>query len=201
MFSVSRHILRVFGFCMVVTLQLSPGVSCAQALDNTALTVTSHQNIPTLSYALLGAVPEWSLNSQMPSASVGFDMASGMFLTGAYFDRSAMPLMVEGSRRSPGTQTVGDSSKTSELKWLFNERYSRDRLDLQISLAEDQTVDIALYNILGKKVKDLEHSYMTECKNKDLSYSVSDVPVGVYIVAAQGSNFRAAVRIVISSQQ
>ncbi len=110
---------------------------------------------------------------------------------------SALELGVEGLRRNlPLTRSVADTNtKVSQLRYVYNNRY---QLKLTISLTEDQTVDIGLYNILGKRIKDLEHSFMPECEDKELKYSISDVPPGVYIVAAQGSNFRSALRVAIS---
>ncbi len=98
---------------------------------------------------------------------------------------------------SPASARVVSDSVYSHLEWKFN---NRDKVILTLTLTEDQSVDISLYNILGKKIKEFEHSYMTECNRKELSYSLSDVPMGAYIVAGQGSSFRSALRIIVSDK-
>ncbi len=99
-------------------------------------------------------------------------------------------------RKNPVTRAFADTvHKESGIKYWYSDN---DRLKIQLSLSDDQSVDIGVFNILGKKIKDLDHKSLSEGDSDIFEYSLSDIPNGVYIVAVQGSNFRSAIRIVIS---
>lgn len=104
----------------------------------------------------------------------------------------------ETQRRAASPRALSDTSKKESAIKSFSVSDDYNLLKLWLSLAEEQVVDIAVYNILGKKVKDLDHTTFSEGEMKEAVYTIRDIPNGVYIVAAQGSNFRSAIRIVIS---
>jgi hypothetical protein len=104
----------------------------------------------------------------------------------------------ETQRRAASPRAFSDTSKKESAIKAFSVSDDYNLLKLWLSLAEEQVVDIAVYNILGKKVKDLDHTTFSEGEMKEAVYTIRDLPNGVYIVAAQGSNFRSAIRIVIS---
>jgi hypothetical protein len=104
----------------------------------------------------------------------------------------------ETQRRTASPRALSDTSRKESAIKAFSVSDDYNLLKLWLSLAEEQVVDIAVYNILGKKVKDLDHATFSEGEMKEAVYTIRDIPNGVYIVAAQGSNFRSAIRIVIS---
>lgn len=75
-----------------------------------------------------------------------------------------------------------------------------DELTVRLELSENQSwLEIALFNMLGKRVKDIFRGQTTaDIPIRDFSASISDLPNGLYIVSVQGSNVRLADKVFIS---
>ena len=88
------------------------------------------------------------------------------------------------------TQIGADSSqRESRIVYV---RVTSDVFAVRLELEEDeQTVDLGIYNMLGKKVHDVYRGYASRGMH-DYSVPISDLPEGVYICIAQGSGFRRA---------
>jgi len=95
-------------------------------------------------------------------------------------------------------RSFSDSTRKESSIKAYSLSDDNNQLKLWLTLTEEQVVEIAVYNILGKKVKDLDRATFSEGDMKEAVYTIRDIPNGVCIVAAQGSNFRSAIRIVIS---
>ena len=102
------------------------------------------------------------------------------------------------SKKTIVTRSLSDTTRKESSIKAYSLSDDNNQLKLWLTLTEEQVIDISVYNILGKKVKDLDHTSFSEGDMKEVVYNVRDIPNGVYIVAAQGSNFRSAIRIVIS---
>lgn len=94
------------------------------------------------------------------------------------------------------TQNGADSSqKESRIVYV---RATSDVFAVRLELTEDeQTVDVGIYNMLGKKVHDVYRGYASRGPH-DYSVPISDLPEGVYICIAQGSSFRRAEKFYLS---
>lgn len=88
-----------------------------------------------------------------------------------------------------------DTVRTSRIVFV---RSSSDVFNARIDLVLDETtLDLGIYNMLGKKVMDVYHG--SERKGEhDYSLSISELPEGVYICIMQGSNYRRAEKFYIS---
>lgn len=76
-----------------------------------------------------------------------------------------------------------------------------DVLRLWLSINDEQTIDFSMYNLLGKKVKDFGRQTLDVGSDMQLNdFNISDVPNGIYVVVAQGVNFRSAIKITLSRQ-
>ncbi|MFM7774939.1 MAG: hypothetical protein ACKOAG_02830 [Candidatus Kapaibacterium sp.] len=104
----------------------------------------------------------------------------------------------EAQKRTVMPRSFSDSTRKESSIKAYSLSDDNNQLKLWLTLTDEQLVEIAVYNILGKKVKDLDRTTFSEGDMKEAVYTVRDIPNGVYIVAAQGSNFRSAIRIVIS---
>lgn len=104
----------------------------------------------------------------------------------------------EMQKRTVSPRAFSDSTRKESAIKAYSLSDDNNQLKLWLTLTEEQVVEIAVYNILGKKVKDLDRASFSEGEMKEAVYTIRDIPNGVYIVAAQGSNFRSAIRIVIS---
>ncbi len=104
----------------------------------------------------------------------------------------------EVQKRTVAPRSFSDSTRKESSIKAYSLSDDNNQLKLWLTLTEEQVVEIAVYNILGKKVKDLDRATFSEGDMKEAVYTIRDIPNGVYIVAAQGSNFRSAIRIVIS---
>ncbi|MBL7999077.1 MAG: T9SS type A sorting domain-containing protein [Candidatus Kapabacteria bacterium] len=101
--------------------------------------------------------------------------------------------------RTATTKATADTSRRESKIVSYTYITNTDALKLWMSLNDDQVVEFALFNILGKKVKDLGVLTMDAGEKVETpQFSVSDIPSGMYIVSAQGSSFRSAMKVVIS---
>ncbi len=94
------------------------------------------------------------------------------------------------------TQNGADSGqKESRIVYV---RITSDVFAVRLELAEDeQTVDVGIYNMLGKKVHDVYRGYASRGPH-DYTVPINDLPEGVYICIAQGSGFRRAEKFYLS---
>ncbi|MDZ4746531.1 MAG: hypothetical protein SGJ05_11100 [bacterium] len=94
------------------------------------------------------------------------------------------------------TQNGADSSrKESRIVYV---RATSDIFSARIDLYDDeQTIDVGIYNMLGKKVHDVYRGYASRGQH-DYSVPINDLPEGVYICIAQGSAFRGAQKFFLS---
>lgn len=94
------------------------------------------------------------------------------------------------------TQNGADSNqKESRIVYV---RVTADVFAVRLELAEDeQTVDVGIYNMLGKKVHDVYRGYASRGAH-DYTVPINDLPEGVYICIAQGSGFRRAEKFYLS---
>ncbi|MCO6466162.1 MAG: T9SS type A sorting domain-containing protein [Bradyrhizobiaceae bacterium] len=73
-----------------------------------------------------------------------------------------------------------------------------DVFTAKIDLASEQPqVDLAIYNMLGKKMSEVYRGPASKGEHEYVS-SISDLPEGVYICILQGSNFRRAEKFYLS---
>ena len=108
-----------------------------------------------------------------------------------------------GNQRTPGSTTkqttkvnVGADTSRKDNKFIF----ARAAADVftRVELAEDQgSVDIGIYNMLGKKVMDVYKGYASRGQH-DYTQPIPDLPEGVYICIMQGSDFRKAEKFFFS---
>ena len=70
---------------------------------------------------------------------------------------------------------------------------------LEIDLAENQqNLSIGVYNLLGKKVIDVNQGTEYAGKSKMFDLNVQGIPNGIYMCIVQGDNFRLAEKFYIS---
>ena len=139
----------------------------------------------------------WLSGSSVPSV-VNFEKNNGSSLV-----VFASNVATETVKRPSTNKQIADSNRKESkiLKWSN----TSEKLNLSLSLVETQTVEINVFNIIGKKVMDLDRrvmdegdrEYEYELRDKD---SKIDIPNGIYIVTVQGSNFRSSVKIIVSRQ-
>lgn len=111
-------------------------------------------------------------------------------------ERGSKSTTTTSSNKTPRTQNGADSSQRESR--IVSVRASSDVFAVRIELAEDeQTIDIGIYNMLGKKVHDVYRGYASDGMH-DYSVPISDLPEGVYICIAQGSGFRRAEKFYLS---
>jgi len=109
-----------------------------------------------------------------------------------------------GNQRTPGSTTkqtsklnVGADTSRKDNKFIFA-RAASDVFTTRVELAEDQgSVDIGIYNMLGKKVMDVYKGYASRGQH-DYTQPIPDLPEGVYICIMQGSDFRKAEKFFFS---
>lgn len=104
--------------------------------------------------------------------------------------------MVSNYKASLGTRNNLDTSK-KENRIKFVSVKDNDEVFMRYSISVAQTVEVSVYNIIGKKVKDVRRMQDDDGDN-DISFYVGDLPNGLYFVNVQGSNFRIAEKFNIS---
>jgi len=88
-----------------------------------------------------------------------------------------------------------DTTRTSRIVFV---RATSDVFNTRIDLVQDETtLDLGIYNMLGKKVMDVYRGPERKGEH-DYSLSISELPEGVYICIMQGSNYRRAEKFYIS---
>jgi hypothetical protein len=111
-------------------------------------------------------------------------------------ERSAKSTSTSTSNKTPRTQNGADSSQRESR--IVSVRASSDVFAVRLELSDDeQTIDVGIYNMLGKKVHDVYRGYASRGMH-DYSVPISDLPEGVYICIAQGSGFRRAEKFYLS---
>jgi len=105
-----------------------------------------------------------------------------------------------------GSKATTSSSKRTQNGADSNQRESRivyvrvtsDIFAVRLELADDeQTIDVGIYNMLGKKVHDVYRGYSSRGAH-DYTVPINDLPEGVYICIAQGNGFRRAEKFYLS---
>jgi len=100
------------------------------------------------------------------------------------------PAKVQGLNRD------ADSNRRDSR--IVSARSSNDVVTVRIELASDEaTLDVGLYNMLGKKVQDVFRGPASRGPH-EYTAPVSDLPEGVYICVMQGSDFRRAEKFYLS---
>ncbi len=85
-------------------------------------------------------------------------------------------------------------TKVNKIFPLGNDVYR-----LEIDLAQDQqSLTIAAYNLLGKKVLDIHQGGDKAGKDKTYDMNTTSIPSGIYICVVQGDNFRFAEKFYLS---
>lgn len=94
------------------------------------------------------------------------------------------------------TATGRDSAITAPR--IISTRVSSEIFTARIEMASDEPlVDIAIFNMLGKRVMDVYKGSSSRGIHEH-TQSVSDLPEGVYMCVMQGSNFRKAEKFFFS---
>jgi hypothetical protein len=108
-----------------------------------------------------------------------------------------------GNRRTPNVSkqstkvNVGADTSRRDNKFIFA-RAASDVFTTRIELSDDQgSIDIGIYNMLGKKVMDVYRGYASRGQH-DYTQPIPDLPEGVYICIMQGSDFRKAEKFFFS---
>ncbi|HLP27900.1 MAG TPA: hypothetical protein VK147_04605 [Candidatus Didemnitutus sp.] len=112
-------------------------------------------------------------------------------------------IRVLGNQRTPNTSkqstkvNVGADTSRRDNKFIFA-RAASDVFTTRIELSDDQgSIDIGIYNMLGKKVMDVYRGYASRGQH-DYTQPIPDLPEGVYICIMQGSDFRKAEKFFFS---
>lgn len=92
---------------------------------------------------------------------------------------------------------VRDADSSRRDNRIVTARATSDVVTVRIELADETSVDVGVYNMLGKKVLDVFRG--TAPKGiSDYTSPVGDMPEGVYICILQGSDFRRAEKFYLS---
>lgn len=104
--------------------------------------------------------------------------------------------VITSANKTQRTQNGADS--TPRESRIVSIRATADVFSIRIELEQDeQTIDLGIYNMLGKKVHDVYRGYASRGPH-DYSVPISDLPEGVYICIAQASSFRRAEKFYLS---
>jgi hypothetical protein len=100
------------------------------------------------------------------------------------------------------TQTRATNDTVQRRESRISKHFNNDDiLRLWLTVADEQTVDFSMFNLLGKKVKDFGRQSLDTGVDMQLNdFNINDVPNGVYVVVAQGTNFRSAIKITLARQ-
>lgn len=100
------------------------------------------------------------------------------------------------------TQTRATNDTIQRRESRITKHFNNDDiLRLWLSINDEQTIDFSMFNLLGKKVKDFGRQTLDVGSDIQLNdFNISDVPNGIYVVVAQGVNFRSAIKITLSRQ-
>jgi hypothetical protein len=186
---ISVHIARLLGPTTLVLTMVAVGVlvpSIARA-DKTKKT-TSTSSISINDLRTLSA-----LRYGMPFYGA---METSMLALGTT-KQTGQPAARPASTTTQGKTQVREVDTVRASRIVFV-RASSDVFNARIELVQDEsTLDLGIYNMLGKKVMDVYRG--SERKGEhDYSLSISELPEGVYICIMQGSNYRRAEKFYIS---
>ncbi|MBU3741461.1 MAG: T9SS type A sorting domain-containing protein [Candidatus Kapabacteria bacterium] len=103
------------------------------------------------------------------------------------------------AKAKAGGKTATRDADTSRMTSKFlGVRASGDVVTVRIELLRDEPqLEIGLYNMLGKKVQDVQKG-ATSRGVHEYTAPVSDLPEGVYICIMQGADFRRAEKFYLS---
>lgn len=93
-------------------------------------------------------------------------------------------------------QTTTDSLRTDSR--ILSVHATSDVVTAKVDIGvEQQQLDVAIYNMLGKRMSEIYRGAASRGEHEYVS-SISDLPEGVYICIMQGSNFRRAEKFYLS---
>jgi hypothetical protein len=118
------------------------------------------------------------------------------------------------NNKSGGTEIASKKSKENSVYYStkaesdsinfgnkINKLYSKnDKYTVEIELATESEIDVAIYNMLGKEVLRLSSNEISPAKKgiSEIEFDSSKLPLGHYLCVLSGSNFRSAYKFVIS---
>lgn len=187
---ISVHIARLLGpatlvLTMVVVGVLVPSIARADKTKKTTSTSTiSIDDLRTLS----------ALRYGMPFYGA---METSMLALGTT-KQAGQPAATRTTSSTTQGKTQVREADTARASRIVFVRATSDVFNARIELIQDEsTLDLGIYNMLGKKVMDVYRG--SERKGEhDYSLSISELPEGVYICILQGSNYRRAEKFYIS---
>ncbi|MCX7929696.1 MAG: T9SS type A sorting domain-containing protein [Chlorobi bacterium] len=112
--------------------------------------------------------------------------------------KAALRLAFQATRLSK--QLVNDSVRRSSRIVGTSLDVTSDALTIRVEITDSQSwLDVALYNMLGKRVKEVFRGpVQADETSRDFSVNISDLPNGLYIVTVQGPSVRLADKVFIS---
>ncbi|MEL7363585.1 MAG: T9SS type A sorting domain-containing protein, partial [Bacteroidota bacterium] len=69
---------------------------------------------------------------------------------------------------------------------------------LTLEVAQAQEVDVAVYNLLGRRVATLANRQLSPGETHTFKLDGRDLPSGLYVVRAQGREFSETVRVTVA---
>jgi hypothetical protein len=98
--------------------------------------------------------------------------------------------MAESSRR------IADTTRSRDSRLSIVTDVTSERGLVQLQMSDTQPVEVAAYNILGKKVMDI---YNGEARNgsNNIPFDLQTLSRGMYICVVRGKNFKLAEKFLV----
>ncbi len=141
--------------------------------------------------ALPSVLPVQTLQGELPSKSVRIQAQS----PSSYALLALLARTIQNGQ-AQHERTALDSSKHFHRIEIFGHS-SSEQATVRLTLGESQPIEIAAFNILGKRVMDI---YTGEARNgvNLMSFDTSQLSQGMYICVVRGRGFKAAEKFLVS---